>query len=555
MSADGTFKLGYDLSRLESDGHRAALMAQQQGATIARRHAEAAQSFMSGFRMTGIGDLMMGAIGGGTIIGATAALKNLAAEYTHLVDLAARFDTTGESMQRLKRMADLTGTSVDSIVARMQRFAIALENVDDPKIAAALDELRLSAIDLAGVGPERQLALLAEAFNAAQREGRGLSATKDLLGKGFGELIPILREYEQVSRQAGGGVIREDDLQRLKQYEDAWVGLKSIIKDVTIGTFMGVINDLAAPAAHGIDPEEALRRIKGRPSQTEDKEAAEKAAVKQRIEAAAAEKTRKAIEAAREDERKLDREVAEARKRAMEEEMSPAEKLANLKARLAELEAQINYSRREGPQQVGAVQRLELERYNTLRAISVEQRRQNELLEEAARKESAAAKAAMDRADAGRRAVADNAAARGDALAELAILEAKASGRNKEVQNLERAQRIQADMRKFMELGMDAETARQHAERMEVARDRIANPGKIRGYHNAAANDSMGKITGSFPALEEMDRKRGAPIRGEWQFPALDKMKQDRLGGRAYEAEMRTIVDHLGRIFDAIAAA
>lgn len=180
------------------------------------------------------------AITGGYVAGK---VRELVEEYGHLADISQRFDTDPEGMQRLGFHAKMAGTDLESAANAVGKLQVALENTSDPAVVAALKELRLTAFQLAGESPERQFQLLAEAFNRAQMEGRGLAATKALLGKGFSELLPMIREWNEIASKKIS-VVSGDDVKLLKEAGDTWESI--------------VHNSKVAAATILLHPEEGL---------------------------------------------------------------------------------------------------------------------------------------------------------------------------------------------------------------------------------------------------------------------------------------------------------
>lgn len=176
---------------------------------------------------------LLGKLGlAGGVLGIANTIHGAIEEYSKLADLAARFDATPLSLQKLDVHAKLTGTSVESLVTGVQKLQRALADPGDPKVAAAMEDLKLSAVDLAGLQPDQQLERLAAAFNEAQLAGRGFDRVFDLMGRSAGEMIPALREFAaNKERIASISFLKDSDVRALKQVGDTmallWSGTKA----------------------------------------------------------------------------------------------------------------------------------------------------------------------------------------------------------------------------------------------------------------------------------------------------------------------------------------
>jgi len=194
--------------------------------------------------------IFLGALGGGTVaggvLGLVEAFHGLTEEYGHLADIAQRFETTPESIQRLQMHAKLAGTDVETLAAAMGKLLLNLEQSDDPAITKAFRELGISAVDLAGIGPERQLELISRAFNRLQEEGKGgEAALKALLGKGYTPLVAAIREYDEVtSKLKNHPTVSNADVALLKEAGDEWERISNAIKVDAAKGFVNVIHEM-----------------------------------------------------------------------------------------------------------------------------------------------------------------------------------------------------------------------------------------------------------------------------------------------------------------------
>ena len=115
-------------------------------------------------RLTSVGKTQINFAGlTGPLIGAiaaTAGLKSMVDEFDRLNDLANQLNTSPESLQRLGAQAKLSGSDVEEVAKSMIKLGRSLRDADNPKAAAALAQLGLSAGQLLALQPEQQVALL-----------------------------------------------------------------------------------------------------------------------------------------------------------------------------------------------------------------------------------------------------------------------------------------------------------------------------------------------------------------------------------------------------------
>lgn len=168
--------------------------------------------------------------------------------------------------------------------------------------------------------------------------------------------------------------------------------------------------------------------------------------------------------------------------------------------------------------------------------MGLEQQRAK-LLGDIARREREVAAAKADSAAAARREVAANATRRGDALAELAIIEAQAAGHDKKAQRLERELRLQQLITQFKkelnatdEQALELATRRMNAEE-DVERRANGQRRKIRGH-----TQGRGPVRG-FGGLDEFDDNQHTDKpadRSRMRTPGLDEFS--RLQNRRQDA-------------------
>lgn len=222
--ADVKISLGYDLNELRADEAKVVALGKQTGA-------KAAAAMAAGSREAGGGGnsaLMKMAGEAWAASGGINALRSTFDYFDRLNDLAVRFDTDAESMQRLAAMAKMSGTDVEALAKAEQKLMINLESAEeDPKLAKALRTLGLETRALRAAAPEERIKLLRDGFEQAQGKGEGFADVFALMGKNAGELIPLLRSSrEEMEDMASVKILSNDDVARIAEFNDTVDRLK-----------------------------------------------------------------------------------------------------------------------------------------------------------------------------------------------------------------------------------------------------------------------------------------------------------------------------------------
>lgn len=184
--ADAVVRMGYNDADLQKGLQRSA--ATMRGFTDGtKKSVVAAGAAMKTF---GLGIFAAG--------GGVAGIKALGDEFDRIHDLSLQLNESPETLQRLGAMAKLNGSDVEAIAKAMNRLN---REVADGSAAEAFRELGLDAARFMSLRADERLIVLAQAFQQAERGGRGLSAAYDLFGRSAAELLPLLRENEDALRK------------------------------------------------------------------------------------------------------------------------------------------------------------------------------------------------------------------------------------------------------------------------------------------------------------------------------------------------------------------
>lgn len=240
--ADGTFKLGYDLSQLEADGHRAGLMARQHGAQIAKSHAHAAHEAKEHFKEFGKELMGMAAVPL-TAIGAIEGLHRMGEHFEEIGKTAKMLDTTPEAVQRLQFIAAGTNTELGTLANGLIKVERGLLDVNNEAKQRALADIGIDAESFFKLDADKQFIQLAHSFQTAEEGGKGIKELFDVLGKSAPELLPALRASKEELEEFAAKAVASAEM--VEMFEKNMDRLKMTGMSATNGLanfFEGVMN-------------------------------------------------------------------------------------------------------------------------------------------------------------------------------------------------------------------------------------------------------------------------------------------------------------------------
>jgi hypothetical protein len=240
--SDAKISLGYDLNELRADEAKVLTASRETGK-------KAAAAMAAGSKEGGIGG-SMGAMASQALVAGAGmlALRETFNSFDRLNDLAVRFDTDAESMQRLAAMAKMSGTDVETLAKGEQKLIQNLADAEEnPNLAKALKTLGLDARALRAASPEEAIMLLRDGFEKANGSGEGYAAVLDLIGKSGGELIPLLRATrEELQAVADVKIVSNDDVARIAAFNDMVDQSTMTLKGWVATAAVGISDHMAA---------------------------------------------------------------------------------------------------------------------------------------------------------------------------------------------------------------------------------------------------------------------------------------------------------------------
>lgn len=233
-----------------------------------------------------------------------------------LQDLSDAFGVSAEAIQRIGNVAAESGGSLQDVGRALAKIGLSAQQAfgGNDQLKASFEAIGVSGQDLIRLSPEQLFYRLAAAMNDGSLAGKDLAVAKDLLGRGFATLMPVLKMTEEQIRAVGAaaGIMSDDAVAKLDSFGDSWGRLSSLVKvraaeiiDASIRLGEEV---MANPMSLFGDWQEIEKRIEER--QRKDQEA------------------REALRTLRPDEGPTAAETAQATQRAEKEKQQAAEKTA-----------------------------------------------------------------------------------------------------------------------------------------------------------------------------------------------------------------------------------
>jgi hypothetical protein len=158
-----------------------------------------------------------------------------AAEIGHSLDrvkdLSDRFNETAESIQRTDVAARLFGSDIEQVAKGVGKASLSALKAtrDGGTMATAFKDLGLEAGSFINLPLEAKLVALSEAYQRAQGSGAALAQMQEILGRGAGELIPLLAQGpEELKRNMDEAIVASQTVvDSVDRFYDSLIKLKS----------------------------------------------------------------------------------------------------------------------------------------------------------------------------------------------------------------------------------------------------------------------------------------------------------------------------------------
>jgi len=150
--------------------------------------------------------------------------KSLVDNFDRIGDLATRFGTNAESIQRIGVAAQLAGTDIEAIATAMTKAGVAASKAATEGGAAAdlFAKAGLNAQAFASSELDQKLLMVSRAFAAAGDDANKTNAIIEILGTRAGaNLIPLISNVEELEKaMAGANVASNESVENLQRADD-----------------------------------------------------------------------------------------------------------------------------------------------------------------------------------------------------------------------------------------------------------------------------------------------------------------------------------------------
>jgi microcompartment protein CcmK/EutM len=292
-----------------------------------------------------------------------AGFRNLVAYGGEVKDMAQRFDSNAESIQRLEYAAKITGTSLEKLGAVTNKVTLSAQEAiggsDD--LAASFTSLGINAEQFLNSDLEGKTLMLADAYDKASGNAERQAELLKLIGARGSEIFPMLTGGAAALRDTMGQInpIAEETIGILDDIGDSWDWIATGARNAT-GAVVGFIHATGKHLGDGlaeifsdanIDPTVSEEYNNGQKRADEEKRRRdERAAENQKriaeAQQALADEYNEKEEDALERRIKLQEDIAKLQRNAYIESLSDAEKVVAIEeeiARLKELESQSSF--------------------------------------------------------------------------------------------------------------------------------------------------------------------------------------------------------------------
>lgn len=151
-----------------------------------------------------------------------------------LQDLSDAFGVSAEAIQRIGNAAAESGGSLQDVGRALAKIGLSAQQAfgGNDQLKASFEAIGVSGQDLIRLSPEQLFYRLAAAMNDGSLAGKDMAVAKDLLGRGFATLMPVLKMTEEQIRAVGAaaGIMSDDAVAKLDSFGDSWGRLSSLVK-------------------------------------------------------------------------------------------------------------------------------------------------------------------------------------------------------------------------------------------------------------------------------------------------------------------------------------
>jgi hypothetical protein len=150
--------------------------------------------------------------------------KQLMDEFDRIGDLAVRFDTSAETIQRVGAAAKMSGTDIEAVAGAMTKAGIAATNAADNggEMAEKFAKAGIDAREFANADLDKKLIMIAQAYQDAAGDASKLNAIISIMGsKGGANLIPLISNVDELrATMEGASVATNESVASIQKAND-----------------------------------------------------------------------------------------------------------------------------------------------------------------------------------------------------------------------------------------------------------------------------------------------------------------------------------------------
>ena len=158
----------------------------------------------------------------GTVI--IAEIRRVMEHFDRVNDLAVRFGTSAESIQRVGEAAKLAGSDIDMVARAMTKAGVAATQAvnEGGAIAETFQRAGINAREFERASLDKKLLTVAEAFKAANGDASKQNEILKLIGMRAADLIPLISNVDGLkSAMADASVVSDEAVKKIADANDA----------------------------------------------------------------------------------------------------------------------------------------------------------------------------------------------------------------------------------------------------------------------------------------------------------------------------------------------
>ena len=152
----------------------------------------------------------------GTVI--IAEIRRVMEHFDRVNDLAVRFGTSAESIQRVGEAAKLAGSDIDMVARAMTKAGVAATQAvnEGGAIAETFQRAGINAREFERASLDKKLLTVAEAFKAANGDASKQNEILKLIGMRAADLIPLISNVDGLkSAMADASVVSDEAVKKI----------------------------------------------------------------------------------------------------------------------------------------------------------------------------------------------------------------------------------------------------------------------------------------------------------------------------------------------------